>query len=69
MCATLSTSPSVHSPLRFEVLATKGKARAGLLHLPHGTIETPVFMPVGTLANVKSLDGRDLEDLGRPDHS
>jgi queuine tRNA-ribosyltransferase len=52
------------SPLRFELLATKGKARAGLLHLPHGTIETPIFMPVGTLANVKTLESRDLEELG-----
>ncbi len=52
------------SPLRFEVLATRGRARAGLLHLPHGTIETPVFMPVGTLANVKTLEARDLEELG-----
>ena len=56
--------PATASPLRFEVLATKGRARAGLLHLPHGTIETPVFMPVGTLANVKTLESRDLEALG-----
>jgi queuine tRNA-ribosyltransferase len=40
-------------------------ARAGLLHTPHGTIETPVFMPVGTQATVKGLTQRDLaEDLG-----
>jgi queuine tRNA-ribosyltransferase len=40
-------------------------ARAGLLHTPHGTIETPVFMPVGTQATVKGLSQRDLaEDLG-----
>ncbi len=59
----MSASESA-SPLRFEVLATKGRARAGLLHLPHGTVETPVFMPVGTLANVKTLEPRDLEELG-----
>ena len=41
------------------------RARAGLLHTPHGTIETPVFMPVGTQATVKGLTQRDLaEDLG-----
>lgn len=41
------------------------RARAGLLHTPHGTIETPVFMPVGTQATVKGLTSRDLaEDLG-----
>ena len=41
------------------------RARAGLLHTQHGTIETPVFMPVGTQATVKGLTQRDLaEDLG-----
>ncbi len=40
------------------------RARAGLLHTPHGTIETPIFMPVGTQATVKGLTQRDLaEDL------
>ncbi|WP_353892630.1 tRNA guanosine(34) transglycosylase Tgt [Proteinivorax hydrogeniformans] len=39
------------------------KARAGLLHTPHGTIETPIFMPVGTLATVKTMDPRDLKEL------
>ena len=41
--------------MNFQVIATKGQARAGILELPHGTVETPVFMPVGTLANVKTL--------------
>ena len=41
------------------------RARAGLLHTGHGTIETPVFMPVGTQASVKGLSQRDLaDDLG-----
>lgn len=41
------------------------RARAGLLHTPHGIIETPVFMPVGTQATVKGLTQRDLaEELG-----
>ncbi len=41
------------------------RARAGLLHTPHGTIPTPVFMPVGTQATVKGLTQRDLDqDLG-----
>lgn len=40
------------------------RARAGILHTPHGDIETPVFMPVGTQATVKGLTQRDLaEDL------
>jgi queuine tRNA-ribosyltransferase len=41
------------------------RARAGLLHTPHGTIETPVFMPVGTQATVKGLTQQALaQDLG-----
>jgi queuine tRNA-ribosyltransferase len=53
--------------ISFEVVAEcpVTRARAGLLHTPHGTIETPVFMPVGTQAAVKGLTARDLaEDLG-----
>ncbi len=51
---------------RFEVLATDPatKARAGRLHTPHGTVETPVFMPVGTLGTVKGLTQEMLEELG-----
>lgn len=39
-------------------------ARAGLFSTPHGNIETPAFMPVGTLANVKMLTPEELRDLG-----
>ena len=39
-------------------------ARTGVLHTPHGDIYTPIFMPVGTLATVKSLTSDDLYDLG-----
>ncbi len=39
-------------------------ARAGILHTPHGDVETPVFMPVGTQATVKTLSPADLEALG-----
>lgn len=39
-------------------------ARTGILHTPHGDIYTPIFMPVGTLATVKSLTSDDLYDLG-----
>jgi queuine tRNA-ribosyltransferase len=49
---------------RFEVVATCGPARAGLLRTSHGVVETPVFMPVGTQATVKSLSSGDLEALG-----
>ena len=39
-------------------------ARTGVLHTPHGDIFTPIFMPVGTLATVKSLTSDDLYDCG-----
>ena len=47
----------------FEVIATDGNARAGILHTPHGAIPTPVFAPVGTAATVKAVPPRDLEEL------
>ncbi len=51
---------------RFEILATDphSGARAGRLHTPHGTIDTPVFMPVGTLGTVKGMTQEMLEELG-----
>jgi queuine tRNA-ribosyltransferase len=54
------------SLVRFELLhvdATTG-ARRGRLHTPHGTIETPVFMPVGTQGSVKAIAPDDLHTLG-----
>jgi queuine tRNA-ribosyltransferase len=51
--------------LSFEVLATDPTgARRGRLSTPHGAIETPVFMPVGTAASVKALTQEHLETLG-----
>lgn len=47
----------------FEVLATDGSARAGMLHTSHGIIPTPVFAPVGTVATVKAIPPRDLHDI------
>lgn len=41
-----------------------GHGRAGVLSTPHGDIHTPVFMPVGTQASVKSLSGQDLTSIG-----
>jgi queuine tRNA-ribosyltransferase len=48
----------------FSVSATSGRARAGRLVTPHGEIETPAFMPVGTAGAVKAVTGRDLDELG-----
>jgi queuine tRNA-ribosyltransferase len=50
--------------IRFEILHTDGRARTGRLHTAHGTIETPVFMAVGTQATVKGLTPQQLEDAG-----
>jgi len=50
----------------FEVIATDGDARAGVLHTPHGDIPTPVFAPVGTQATVKSIMPRDLKSIPAP---
>jgi queuine tRNA-ribosyltransferase len=47
----------------FDITATQGRARAGVFHTPRGAIETPVFMPVGTLATVKALDPDDLRTM------
>jgi queuine tRNA-ribosyltransferase len=44
----------------FELLATLGHARAGILHTPHGDIDTPVFMPVGTAGTVKAMTADEL---------
>jgi queuine tRNA-ribosyltransferase len=48
----------------FELVATSGCARAGTLTLPHGTVETPVFMPVGTQGTVRALSPADLRAVG-----
>ena len=42
----------------------KTHARAGILHTPHGDIETPIFMPVGTKANVKGIPTETVKGLG-----
>ncbi|MEP6645566.1 MAG: tRNA guanosine(34) transglycosylase Tgt [Saprospiraceae bacterium] len=43
-------------------LGEESKARAGVLHLPHGDVETPIFMPVGTAATVKAVHQQELKD-------
>ena len=48
----------------FEVLKTNGNARRGRLTLPHGVVETPVFMPIATKGAVKTLSSTDMEKLG-----
>jgi len=48
--------------MSFKLIKKDGKARLGRLTTPHGVIETPVFMPVGTQATVKALSNQDLID-------
>ena len=50
--------------ISFQIGATTGAARAGRLTTPHGIVETPVFMPVGTVASVKGVSQDILEELG-----
>ncbi len=53
-------------PVSFSILATdpNSSARCGSLELPHGTVKTPIFMPVGTQGTVKTLHPTELEELG-----
>ena len=56
----------MEGPLKYELLHTDKKtgARRGRITTPHGTIETPVFMPVGTQATVKAMKPEDVEKTG-----
>lgn len=51
----------MQSSFSFQLQHTRARARAGLITTPHGQIATPIFMPVGTAATVKSLDAQDIE--------
>jgi queuine tRNA-ribosyltransferase len=55
---------SAESRLTFQLQQTEGAARLGEIETAHGLIHTPVFMPVGTLASVKSLTTEQLKELG-----
>jgi queuine tRNA-ribosyltransferase len=50
--------------LTFELLATDGAARHARMTLPHGVVETPMFMPVGTYGSVKAMLPHELEQIG-----
>lgn len=50
--------------MNFELTATDGKARRGVLKFPRGDVQTPAFMPVGTYGTVKGLVPSMIEDLG-----
>ena len=52
--------------ISFELLKTdpRTRARRGVIHTPHGDIQTPVFMPVGTQATVKAMRPEEVEEMG-----
>lgn len=54
------------SAIQFEIthVCKQSGARCGILHTPHGDVETPMFMPVGTLATVKFLSPEEIKALG-----
>lgn len=56
----------MNQPVSFELqhVCAQSGARAGILHTPHGDINTPVYMPVGTQAVVKAMVSREMEELG-----
>jgi queuine tRNA-ribosyltransferase len=63
------SGPAIEHPARFEVTVPpladgSTRARLGELHLAHGTVRTPQFMPVGTNATVKALSPADVRDAG-----
>ena len=49
--------------VKYELISTCGKARLGKLHTNHGTFDTPMFMPVGTQATVKTLSPEELKEV------
>src|SRR5687767_1171704 len=63
MQPTNGKAAQFHFEVETSLQGKVGTARAGTLNTPHGVIETPVFMPVGTQASVKSLSPHELRDL------
>lgn len=59
-----SYPPKGDMPLEWTVHATCGRARKGTLKLPHGEVQTPVFMPVGTQGTIKGMSSEDIHDRG-----
>src|SRR3954470_9526097 len=53
-------------PFRFTLLSTDGPSRLGRFDTPHGPVETPVFMPVGTQGTVKGLTPEQVKATGAP---
>ena len=56
----------MNSQFSYEVthVCRQSGARLGVLHTPHGDIQTPIYMPVGTSACVKAMTSREMEEIG-----
>ena len=52
-------------PVTYELIhqCKQSGARLGVLHTPHGDIQTPIYMPVGTAAVVKAMTSREMEEI------
>src|SRR6266516_272932 len=60
----IEPNSSVSDSFSFALHATDGAARLGEFRTPHGVVQTPAFMPVGTQGSVKAMRHRDLEEAG-----
>ena len=49
--------------IKFQIVATNGNSRTGFIQTNHGKINTPIFMPVGTLGTVKTLTTDELKQI------
>lgn len=61
---TQSLDHILHLTFKFDIHKTDSntRARTGVMHLPHGDVETPIFMPVGTAGTVKAVHQQELKD-------
>jgi queuine tRNA-ribosyltransferase len=58
-----SNISTITSPMQFTLHSTDGQARRGTVHLPHGDVQTPAFMPVGTYGTVKAMSPLELNEI------
>jgi queuine tRNA-ribosyltransferase len=62
-CPSVAPDKIIGVSLEFKILSTNGPARRATMTLPHAVVETPVFMPVGTVASVKAVPQHLIEEL------
>lgn len=64
MCQLLYSKKKVLSMLKFKVLSNEKKSRRGILSTAHGDVQTPCFMPVGTVGTVKAMTPEMVRSTG-----